>query len=102
MLARKRVRFSKLPPYVPGRGPRAEQLVPEVAVAVLDVDEGEARLARAHRRGDEVVDQPIELVVGEDRPIVGDADARVEDRVAIGDARRRSRRASASRTGPSA
>jgi hypothetical protein len=48
--------------------------VPEVAVAVLDVDEREPRLVRAHGRGDEVVHQPVQFIVCEDGPIVGDAE----------------------------
>src|SRR5207237_1854671 len=44
---------------------RAEQLVSEIAVALLDVHEGEARIPREPRGGGEIFDQTIELVVGE-------------------------------------
>ena len=48
---RKRVRFSKAAAVGAGARVRAQELVPEVAVAVLDVHEPEARLAaRARRR----------------------------------------------------
>ena len=43
----------------------AEQLVPEIAVAVLDVDEPKARVGGQLRGRDEVVDQPAELVVAQ-------------------------------------
>ena len=51
----------------PGPLVRAEQLVAEIAVAVLDVDEAKARVGRQLRGGDEVVDQPAQLVVAQDR-----------------------------------
>ena len=41
---RKRVRFSKLPPYLPGACAGAEKFVAEIAVAMLDVDEIEAEV----------------------------------------------------------
>ena len=47
---RNRVRFSRLPPYRPCAIARAQQLVTEVAVAVLDVDELEADGVGATRR----------------------------------------------------
>ncbi len=42
----------------------AEQFVPEVAVAMLDVDEGESGLLGAHGRRDEIVDQLLQVVIG--------------------------------------
>ena len=97
----KRVRFSSEPPYGPLRAAGAEQLVPEIAVARLDVDEAEAGVARQPRRGDEVVDQAIELVVLEHAHAV--RKAAIEHRIARtrraapGDRRRR-----AARSAPSA
>ena len=44
---------------------RAEQLVPEIAVTVLDVDEPKARVGGQLRGRDEVVDQPADLGVGQ-------------------------------------
>ena len=45
---------------------RAQQLVAEVAVAVLHVDEGEARaIGGESRGGDELLDQPVEVVIRE-------------------------------------
>ena len=60
-----------------------EELVEQVAVAVLDVDEVEARLLREHGGGDVALGQFVELVVAEHRLRV-DADARVEHRVGVG------------------
>ena len=62
-----RVRFSNEPPYLPGRRPGGEQLVEQVAVALLEVDEVEADPERQARRGDVAVLQPVELVVGDQR-----------------------------------
>ena len=59
----KRVRFSRLPPKRPGPLMRAEQLVSEIAVTVFDVDELKAGLGRQLRGGDEIVDQPADVVV---------------------------------------
>ena len=49
-------------------GPRVrrQELVAQVAVAVLDVHEVEARPLRQDRRAHEVVDEAVELVVGQD------------------------------------
>ena len=57
----------------------AQQLVAEIAVAVLDVDEVEAGSAGQPRRLDEVVDQAVELVIGDHPDPVGEAP--VENRV---------------------
>ena len=80
--------------------PRAEQLVPEVAVAVLDVDEREARVPRELRRVDESLDQPIEIVVGQ-HPHAR-REAPIEVRMRVGGERRRRGRPWAWRSGRSA
>ena len=61
----KRVRFSRLPPIRPGTLVGAEQLMPEIAVTVFDVDEPKARVGRQLRRRDEIVDQPAEIGVAQ-------------------------------------
>ena len=76
-----RVRFSSEPPYLPGPRARAEQLVTQIAVAVLEVDEGEADVAGQPRGGDEVVDERVELAVGQ-QPDAASEPA-IEDRVAV-------------------
>ena len=68
----------------------------QVAVAVLDVDEVEAGALRAGGGAREVGDQRVELGVAQHRRVAGDADARVEDRMAERDARPRARRPPAS------
>ena len=57
------MRFSKLPPYCPGRSTALRELVPQVAVAVLDVDEVEAGLLGQPGGPDEVLDQLVDLVI---------------------------------------
>ena len=64
----------------------AEQLVEEVAVAVLDVDEVEPGVAGAHGGVHEVDGQAVELAVGEAAGDVG-RDAPVELGMAAGDQR---------------
>src|SRR5690606_40216228 len=54
-------------PVLPGPVLRTDQFVAQVAVAELDVDELKPGAPRAAGRSDELVDQPIELVVGHDR-----------------------------------
>src|SRR5262249_9370572 len=49
----------------PGAIDGREELVAEVAVAVLDVDEGVARRVRLPRGADEVGDESVDLVVGQ-------------------------------------
>src|SRR4029079_18476225 len=71
--------------------PCAEQFVPEVAVAVLDVDEGEPHGRGTAGGGDEVVNQAIELRVRKHRTVVGASEAAIEDGVAICHAGRRPR-----------
>jgi hypothetical protein len=79
---------------------RPEQLVAQVAVAVLHVDEVEPGLLGEDGSGDEGVDQVVELVVGQHRSVVAlDADATVEDRMVERGARRGSLRVAS--TGPS-
>ena len=56
----------------------AQQLVAEVAVAVLDVHELVAGLLREHARGDEALYQRLDLLVGGQGVVVGDAEALVE------------------------
>ena len=99
---RKRVRPSSDPPYLPGRGHAAQELVTEVAVAVLDVDERETRRLGTARRDEKVADQSIELVIGEHRAVVANADARIEHGMAIRDARARRRARSDAKSARSA
>src|SRR5262245_3812373 len=49
----------------PTAAARAEQLVSEVAMTLLDVDEAETSVARERRRRDELVGQAIELGVAQ-------------------------------------
>ena len=69
-------------------------------MALLHVDEVEPGVGRHLRGGDERADQLVELVVGQ-HVGVGGPDPLVEQRMAIGDARRRLRRAVAT-SAPSA
>ena len=62
---RNRMRFSSDPPYLPGPRLRAQHLVAEIAMARLRVDELKAAVMREPRRGDVVVHEAIELVVGQ-------------------------------------
>ena len=52
-------------------------------MAVLDVDEVEPGLPGEHGGRDDVAGELVELVVGEHRGAVGDAQPRVEHRVAV-------------------
>ena len=67
----------------------AEKLVAQVAVAVLDIDPGEAGALRQTGRVDEVLDQAGDLVVAEqDRVVVGrDAELRVQQGMTVERAR---------------
>ena len=58
-----------------------EQFVQQVAVAMLDVDEVEARALGDDRGRDEVADEIVELRVGED---LDRADTPVEERMRVG------------------
>ena len=59
------MRRSKVAAVAAGPVDRAEQLVQEVAVAVLDVDEVEPGLGGEHGGVDVALDQRVELVVGQ-------------------------------------
>ena len=59
------VRCSNDPPKRARSIDRAEQLVEQVPVAVLHVDEVEARVGREHGRVDVGLDELVELVVRE-------------------------------------
>ena len=65
-----RVRFSSEPPYLPGPRPGRQQLVEQVAMALLDVDEVEADPEGQPGRLDVAVLEAVELVVG-DEGIIG-------------------------------
>ena len=65
----------------------SQQLVAEVPMAVLDVHEFEAGLLRQHSRGDEALHQRLDLRVGGQGMIRGDAEALIEDRMARRDPR---------------
>ena len=68
---RNAVRCSKRSAVAPGSVDCAEQLVEQVAVAVLHVDEVEAGVGGQHRGGHvRACDQRVELVVGEDDRVV--------------------------------
>src|SRR4030095_2705179 len=64
----------------------AQQLMTQVAVARLDVDESEARVARQPRGGNEIVDERIELAVLEDAHAI--RKPAVENRIRAGRDRR--------------
>ena len=67
----------------PGATPGAEELVAEIAVAVLDIDPGEAGLLRQARRRDEILDEAGDLVVVEEDVVVVDAELRIQQGVAV-------------------
>src|SRR5690606_40848142 len=75
----------------------AQQLVSEIAVAVLDVDEREAGARGERRRADEVVDERVEAGVGDHGRVAGHPNPPVEQRMTVGDDRR-----GAARAGPRA
>ena len=77
------VRPSRPPPYFPGRLSRAEQLVTEIAVAVLDVDEIEAGSRGDAGRVDEALDERVELVVREQMRRHAGGKAPVEHRMHV-------------------
>src|SRR5262249_19729762 len=70
-----------------GARARAQELMAQIAVAVLDVDEVVAAVARAFRRDDVVVDEAAHLVVAHDGTIGGVAELPVEDGMPVGDPR---------------
>ena len=97
---RNRVRFSSVPPNLPRATARAQQLVEQIAVTVLDVHELKPDVLRQPRGMHELVDQPVELVIGEDAHARGEAP--VEHRMRVGCERRRSVCLSGVQSGPSA
>ena len=66
---------------------RAEELVQQIAVAMLQVHEVRAHVPRELRRADEVLDEPLNLVVGEDLRVARDLELRVENRMPERDTR---------------
>src|SRR6201999_2013344 len=62
----------------------AQELVAKIAMAMLHVDEIVAACLGALGRDDEVFDQPLDLVVADDGPILRIAELAVEQRVIIG------------------
>ena len=83
------MRFSKLPPYGPGRVIGREELVAQVAVAVLDVDELEARPAGPSGPPPRSRRSAADLGVAEQRRIVVGPmpNLRVQHGMMIGDPR---------------
>src|SRR5580704_863093 len=65
----------------------AQELMSEIAMAVLDVDEIEAAFARKFCRGHEIIDEAAYLVVAHYRPVFGVAEFSVEQGVPISDHR---------------
>ena len=63
--------------------PGGEQLVAQVAMAVLHVHEGEPRLLGQARGGHEIRDQAVQLLVGEAANLT--REAAIQDRVRVGD-----------------
>ena len=61
-----------------GTTPGAEELVAEVAVAVLDIDPAEAGLLREARRRDEILDEAGDLVVVEEDVVARDAELAIQ------------------------
>ena len=59
----------------------------EIAVTVLEVDGREPGVPGEPGRGDELIDQPIELLVGDDSDTIGKPS--IEERVGIGGERLR-------------
>ena len=59
----------------------------EISMTVLDVDEVKAGFLREDRRPNEILDQLFNLVIGENGGIVIHAEFRIENRMAIQDAR---------------
>ena len=73
------------PAVCPRAVDRAEELVEEVAVAMLDVDEVEPGVGGEGGGVDVGGDERVEVVVGQDRGGIG-ADALIEHRMVVGDA----------------
>src|SRR4029077_8797468 len=65
----------------------AQELMGEIAMAMLDVDEIEAAFARTLRRGHEIIDEAAYLVIAHHRPVFGIAEFPVEQGVPISDHR---------------
>src|SRR5205823_11820864 len=65
----------------------AQELVAEIPVAVFEVDELEPRRPRSLPRAHEVLDQRVELGVGEARRSIVEAEPPIENRMVIDDAR---------------
>jgi hypothetical protein len=66
---------------------RAEEFVEEVAVAVFHVDEREAQVASAARGRGEILDDALDLAVGQHGVVALDSDAAVEDGMSVRDFR---------------
>src|SRR5450756_3185928 len=64
---------------------RAKELVAQVAVAMLDINKGEAGPLCAPRCRDEIVDQALDIVVAHHRIIGRKAELAIEHRVMIQD-----------------
>src|SRR5262249_43782393 len=71
----------------PGASMSGEELVQEIAVAVLDVHEFGSDIARHQRRSNVIVHQPLQFVVGENLCVSGDTEFAIEDGMPEGDAR---------------
>ena len=65
----------------------AQELMGEVAMAMLDVDEIEAAFARSLRRGHEIIDEAAYVAIADHRLVFGIAELSVEQRVPISDHR---------------
>ena len=59
----------------------------QITVAMLDIDERESSPLGEPRRANEIVDQPRDLVVRKDGPVIRDVKTSVEIRMAINNPR---------------
>ena len=61
----------------------------QIPVAMLDIDEAKPRLPCPHPSGHEIFHQRIELVIAKDRLIGNNTHPGIENRMPVGDSRRR-------------
>jgi len=82
---RKRVRFSKLPPYSPSRVCALQKLVAEITVTMLDIDEIETCFPGDDCRSLKVFDNLPDTVVCQHGIIFRDPESPVENRMVVED-----------------
>src|SRR4029077_5871642 len=74
------------PAIRPAASVRAQEFVTKITVAMLDIDEVKTKLPREHSRAVELLDDGLDFAVGENRIIVWQFQATIEQRMAIQDA----------------